>query len=278
PVGGLPAWLSTPEDVSGLQTNFSYAYLAGQLITQGVVYAGECPDGGLLYNGNASVCGLGAAQPAITEWQNRFDEPIMQVAEETQISAYLLKNLFARESQFWPGVFNDGGDVGLGQLTTNGADTAFLWNPSFFEQFCPFVLENESCQKGYLHLDETELNRVRDALVYSVNATCENCLLGLNLTQADLSVNVFAHTLLASCAQTGRVVELNTGVNPAGQSSSYEDLWRFTLVDYNAGAGCLGLAIYKTRQAGEPIDWEHVSANLTPVCAAAKAYVEDISQ
>lgn len=277
-VGGPPKWLSTPEDVTGLQTDFPYAYLAGQLIRQGVVDIGNCLENGLMQNGNASTCGLNAAQPAILEWQNHFDGQIMEAAEETQISAYLLKNLFARESQFWPGVFNDGNDVGLGQLTTNGADTAFLWNPSFFEQFCPFVLNGESCEKGYLHLDEYELARIRDALVYSVNATCENCSLGLNLTQADLSVNVFAHTLLASCEQTGRVIELNTGDAFAGENSSYEDLWKFALVNYNAGPGCLGLAVFKTSQKGDPTDWEHVSSNLTPVCEGTRVYVEDISK
>jgi hypothetical protein len=278
PVGGAPQWLSTPADVGSLQTDFPYAYLAGQLIRQGMVYAGDCENGGMLPNGSANTCGVKAAQEAIIAWQNRFDEPIMRAADESQISAYLLKSLFARESQFWPGIFNAGEDVGLGQLTPNGADTAFLWNPVFFEQFCPFVLSSESCEKGYLHLDESEQMLIRNALVVNVNADCPECTLGLDLTQADLSVSVFAHTLAASCEQAGRVVELNTGVTPAGASSAYVDLWKFALVDYNAGPGCLGLAVNQTSQNGEPIDWEHVSANLTPVCAGTKSYVEDIAQ
>ena len=277
PVGGPPAWLSTPADVADLQTNFPYAYLAGKLIKEGVVYAGECEEGGLVYNGNASTCGIRVAQPAINEWQNRFDDLIMQAADDTQISAYLLKNLFARESQFWPGIFNDNGDFGLGQLTENGADTAFLWNPILYEQFCPPTLGEETCADGYLHLSEEDRDYLRSALVYNVNASCENCLLGLDLNQADFSVNVFAHTLLAACEQTGRIVQLNTGSTPANVSS-YEDMWKFTLITYNAGAGCLGLAVHETSRNGDSINWENVSANLTEVCEGTKGYVEDISQ
>ena len=115
--------------------------------------------------------------------------------------------------------------MGLGQLTENEADTAFLWNPVFFEEFCPLILEDEECDAGYLRLDEAQQERIRGALVYSVNATCDDCPLGLDLTQADFSVGVFAHTLLGSCEQTGRVIQNNTN-----QKVSYEDMWKFTLV------------------------------------------------
>ncbi len=277
PVGGPPDWLSTPDNISNLESGLAYSYLAGNLINQGLVDASACQNFGLLANGQANTCGVEVAMPAITEWQNRFDTLIMEAAQETSIPANLLKNLFARESQFWPGVFNEGGDIGLGQLTEDGADIALLWNPSFFEQFCPLILEDEDCQKGYLHLTEEQRVRLRGALVYSVNATCADCPLGLDLTQANLSISVFAHTLLGSCEQAGRVVQLNTGGDIPGAVSNYEDLWKFTLINYNAGAGCLGLAIDKTDKAGDPIDWEHVSANLTEVCQRAKDYVEDIT-
>jgi len=57
------------------------------------------------------------------------------------------------------------GDVGLGQLTEDGADTTLFWNPSFFGQFCPLVLSSEACGKGYLHLDTAEQEMLRSALV-----------------------------------------------------------------------------------------------------------------
>ena len=62
-----------------------------------------------------------------------------------------------------------------------------------------------------------------------------------------------------------------------GDAASYEDLWRFTLVNYNAGPGCLGLAVDETSSMGEPLDWEHLSSHLTPACQGAFDYVNTIS-
>ena len=83
--------------------------------------------------------------------------------------------------------------------------------------------------------------------------------------------------MLGSCEQTGSVVHNNTDEKP-GETTSYEDMWKFTLVDYNAGAGCLSLAIGKTLDENDVLDWGNLSNNLTPVCMEAKDYVEDISQ
>ena len=277
PVGGVPYWLSTPSEISELETDFSYTYLAGNLITAKIVDASQCLDFGIDASGQATPCGLEVAQPAMVEWQNRFDSLIMQASEESNTPAILLKRLFARESQFWPGVFNEGKDIGFGHLTENGADMALLWNASFFEEFCPLVLEDGVCNGSYLNLSEEEQERIRGALVYSVNATCEECPLGLDLQQAEYSVGVFAHTLLGSCEQTGRVVHNNTDQTPSA-TTSYEDLWKFTLVDYNAGAGCLSLAIGETLGKNQILNWDNLSSNLTPVCMGAKDYVDDISR
>ena len=277
PIGGVPEWLSTPADVSELESDFSYTYLAGNLISAGIVDASQCPSYGLDISGQATTCGIEIAQPAMIEWQNRFDRLIMDASEETSIPATLIKRLFARESQFWPGVFNAGEDIGLGQLTENGADIALLWNPVFFEEFCPIVFEGEECDGGYLDLDVEQQERIRGALVYSVNALRDDAPLGLDLAQADFSVSIFANTLLGSCEQTGRVVYNNTDQKP-GATTNYENLWKFTLVDYNAGAGCLSLAIGKTLDKNQDLDWENLSTNLTAVCMGTKDYVEDISK
>ncbi len=137
------------------------------------------------------------------------------------IPSQLLKNLFARESQFWPCVFKSGTDAGFGHLTENGADTALLWNPSFYSQDCPLVLSSGACSLGYLHLKAADQLLLRQTLVGSVNATCDNCPLGIDLSQASFSVAAFAYTLLASCEQTGQVVQNNTGQLP-GDVASYE--------------------------------------------------------
>ncbi len=281
PVGGPPDWLGTPQDPAALSSEIPYNYLSANLILQGAVDASGCPDGGWSSDGTVNQCGLEAARPAVDAWQNQFDSLIINTAHDTGVPAQLLKNLFARESQFWPGVFRASRDSGLGQLTNNGADTALLWNPTFFSQFCPLVLPSQTCSYGYVHLKAGKQQRLRQALVSSVNASCENCPLGIDLSQANFSVSVFAHTLLAECQQAAQVVLNNvpsSSTQTAGDFASYEDLWKFTLVDYNAGAGCLGLAVNQTWNTNHQLTWDLLSSNFTPVCSPATNYVNDISK
>ncbi len=278
PTDGLPNWLTTPTSAADLASSIPYEYLAGNLITQGVVDISACDDHGVLPDGSVSQCGLDAAKPIVDEWQNRFDGLIFNVAQDTEVPAQLLKNLFSRESQFWPGVFRDSKDVGLGQLTENGADTALLWNPSFYDQFCPLVLDQSVCKKkGYANLKSSQQALLRGALIRTVNASCSDCPFGLDLSRADFSVGVFAHTLLANCEQAGQVVQNVTGSAP-GANVSYEDMWRFTLVNYNAGAGCLWDALKSAYHPDSPLDWATVSPLLDQSCPGAVDYVNAISQ
>jgi len=277
PVGGPPEWLTTPQDSQDLSSDIPYTYLAANLILQGAVDASACPDGGLVPSGEVNQCGLEQARDAVNDWQDQFDELILTTAQESGVPARLLKNLFARESQFWPGIYRADGDVGLGQLTVDGADTTLFWNPSFYYQFCPLVLPGESCGGGYLHLAPEEQELLRRALVGSVNAVCADCPLGIDLSQADFSVRVFAHTMLANCEQAGQVVRNLTGASP-GEAASYEDLWKFTLVNYNAGTGCLADGIDAVQFQGLELAWENLSRLLPPACQGAIDYVNDISQ
>lgn len=277
PVGGPPKWLTTPKRIEDLNTKVPYNYLAANLINSGIVDASNCENGGLLPDSfGANTCGLEEAQQAVTAWQNRFDSLILEVARDTGVPAQMLKRLFARESQFWPALYV-GGDIGLGQLTEDGADTTLLWNDSFFEQFCPLALPADRCEKGYLHITEEEQEHLRIGLINTVNATCEDCPLGINLSQANFSVGIFGHTLLANCEQAGRIVRNVSGDSP-GKAASYEDLWKFSLVNYNAGPGCLGDAIQITNDKSEPFEWEYVAANLEGICSLGVDYVEDISR
>ncbi len=278
PVGGPPAWLTTPHDPAELNSDIPYSYLSANLILQGAVDASACPDGGLLPNNNgANTCGQEAARSAVDEWQNQFDTLILSASNDTGVPAQLLKNLFARESQFWPGVFRASADAGLGQLTDNGADTTLLWNPSFFDGYCPLVLSSATCAQGYLHLKPDDQQLLRQTLVSTVNASCTNCALGIDLSRANFSVNVFAHTLLASCEQTAQVV-YNLVKQSPGTVATYEDLWKFTLVNYNAGPGCLSLAADAAWSSDHKLTWDTVSSHFTDVCLPTKDYVNDISK
>jgi hypothetical protein len=277
PVGGPPEWLTTPKQSEELSSDIPYTYLAANLITQGAVDANTCADGGLSPGGGANQCGLEKSRPAVIDWQNQFDKLILSIAQETGVPARLLKNLFARESQFWPGIYQGKPDAGLGQLTEDGADTTLFWNNDFYKQFCPMVFPKDACGNGYAHLKEEDQLELRRALIGSVNATCDDCPLGLDLKRADFSVAVFAQTMIANCKQAGQVVHNYTSKTP-GDVASFEDLWKFTLVNYNAGGSCLADAITSTLNQNLDLTWENVSPSLVGACSGAIDYVNDISK
>lgn len=278
PIGGLPTWLSTPEHTELLASDEPYFYLAGRLIVQGVVDATGCPSGGLLANGYADACGLETARPLIEAWQNQFDNGLIEVAEETGIPAQLLKNLFAQESQFWPGEFRVRWEYGLGQLTDNGADTILLWNQAFYKQFCPLVLAESTCEEGYLGLKPEEQKILRGALALQVNADCLECPTGVDLKNTYFSMPLFANILRSNCDQIAQIIHNATGER-AGAVSDYEDLWRFTIANYHAGPGCISFGIHMAWNSGAGVlTWENVSANLTESCQGVIPYVDKITK
>jgi len=275
-IGGPPQWLTTPDTTEGLASSISYYYLAGMLIRNGAVDASGCSEGGLATEQIANECGVSVAMPQVLEWQNQFDNQIIEVAKSTGVPAQLMKNIFSRESQFWPGIYKTYREAGLGQLTSNGADTLLLWNPAFFTQFCPLVLSELTCQEGFTRLSDYHQNMLRGALVQNVNASCPDCDNGIDLSQANFSVRVFAEGLLANAEQTGQIIYNITRRSP-GEIATYNDLWRFTLVNYNAGPGCLANAVEYTWDRGESLTWGNVSAHLEEGCQDAIRYVGEIS-
>ena len=275
-VNGPPAWLKSPADSTGLSTSLPLHFLAAQLIQNGVVDAMVCPNGGLEYFQAANQCGIEVARKEVNKWQNQFDEEIMLTSAETGIPALLLKNVFARESQLWPGIYRSVEEVGLGQLTEDGAEAALLWNPSFYTQFCPLVLYNATCNKGYGNLTITEQTTLRGALVQNADASCTDCENGIDLKQANFTVRIFGETIVGNCTQVNQMLYNLTGLS-SGEVVSHDDLWRFTLINYNAGPGCLFHALTRTYDAGDPLDWLHVAANLAGGCRNGIDYVKAIS-
>ncbi len=275
PVGGVPQWLSTPEDVAFLETEEPYSYLGGRLIAEGAVDASSCPDGGLLTNGYANNCGMDVALPEVIIWQNQFDDQILQAANSVKVPAQLLKNIFAQESQFWPGVFKQPQEFGLGQITDNGADALLLWNPSFYNQFCPLVLAQDVCSVGYIKLSAENQALLRGALATSADADCATCEYGIDLTSTDTSINLVAQAMLANCEQVAQIVYNATG-NIGGMVATYEELWKFTIANYHVGAGCLSYAMYTTWAAKAPMTWDKVAAHLTEPCQSVIPYVTQV--
>ncbi len=276
PFGGPPPWLSTPEIPELLASEEPYAFLAGRLISAGVVDASGCSDGGILKNGYANACGLEKALPKVLEWQNQFDARIIEVAQKTGVPAQMLKNLIAQESQFWPGMFNSS-HLGLGHLTERGVEALLLWNPSFFNQFCPLILDESACEQGYLYLSEPQRAILRGALANQAKADCPECPVGIDLANANINIQLLAQTLLANCEQVAQIVFNATSQIP-GEVSSYEDLWRFTVANYHAGPGCVSFALYNAADEGDQIDWKNVSQYFTPACQGVVDYVEQIAK
>jgi len=192
------------------------------------------------------------------------------------VPAQLMKNLFAQESQFWPGVFRVPYEYGLGQITDAGADSILLWNDAFFEQFCPLVLAEDTCAKGYLHMSAENQALLRGAVATQANADCPTCSAGIDLSNANFSVNLFAQTLQANCAQVGQTINTATQLSP-GAVASYEDLWRFTVANYHAGPGCVSFAIYQAWQSTGKLTWDTVSPRFTEPCKGVVPYVNKIT-
>jgi hypothetical protein len=278
PVSNQPGWLSTPNDKALLATDGPYYYLAGRLIAQGVVDASHCPAGGLQPNGYADACGLEAARPYVDEWQNQFDARIIDVAQSTGVPASILKNLFAQESQFWPGIFRVPFEYGLGQITDQGADAVLLWNESFYEQFCPLVLSEDTCDRGYMHLKPDEQAILRGAYAVQANADCADCPAGVSLLNTEYSIDLFAQTLQASCDQVAQIVYNATGESP-GKVAAFEDLWRFTVANYHAGPGCLSYAVHTAWDTSKAwLTWTDVASRFTPACQGVVPYVNEITR
>jgi hypothetical protein len=278
PIGTPPDWLANPIRPELLASDIPLAYLAGRLIQNDAIDASMCVNNGLLMNGYASQCGLSKAREEVTRWQNLFDKRIIETAQQVGIPSQTLKRVFIQESQFWPTLNQYTYDeYGLGQLTELGADTVLLWNPDFFNQFCPLMLSDEVCENGYAQMEEEHQILLRGALLANINAACPECTLGIDLDNVFESISVFGETMVGNCRQTGQIITSATGSVP-GEVSTYEDLWLFTLINYHAGAGCLAEAVDQVVSSGRPITWENVAFELEVNCPHAVDYAREITK
>ncbi|MEW6403623.1 MAG: S8 family serine peptidase [Chloroflexota bacterium] len=273
-------WLSRPSTAEELFTNQPLVFLAGHLIANGLADADECPGHGLMENGAANPCGLEQARYQVYLWQNRFDTQILEAAEATDVPPFLLKGVFMQETQFWPSMTRNGdwdfGEYGLGQLNDLGTDALLAWNPSFYNDFCPTVLAAETCSEEYISLSSQERALLRGSVINLVRVDCPTCAQGIDLAKAESSVMVFAETLKANHEQVRQVIRNAAGWYGAFAVSG-DDTWRFTLVNYHAGPGCLFSALGAARLASEKLNWGNVSEQLEPGCEGAIDYVEIIS-
>jgi hypothetical protein len=278
PTADLPLWLQTPRASEELASDVPYTYLAGRLIAHRVVDATDCLwNGGFLANGSANTCGLEKSRQEVDSWQNRFDTHILQVAQESGVPGQLMKNIIAQESQFWPGPYLAGHEHGLSQITEMGADAVLFWNPDFYDKFCPTMLSDYECQKPYTQLDVYNQMLLRGALAVQAGASCPDCPYGIDLEKIDFGIDLLAQALLANCEQISQILFDVTGRDP-GEVSDYVNLWRLVLANYNAGSGCVDLAVRMTWVDGVPLVWDDVAQSLPYLCRGAIDYVHNITQ
>jgi hypothetical protein len=168
-------------------------------------------------------------------------------------------------------------ELGLGQITDQGTDAIFLWNPEFFQHFCPLVLSEDACSRGYLRLTVPDQAILRGALALQAKADCVDCPNGVNLDDTYFTVSLFANTMLANCAQVSRTVFTATN-QMAGRVANYEDLWRLTVANYHAGPGCVAFAIHQAWQTAGTLAWDTVSTRFTEPCRNVVPYVNQITR
>ena len=249
-------WLSEISSADALATQNDYGFLAGNLIQSGSVDASGCPYGGVMTNGAATTCGLEVAHDLMIEYQNRFDNKILDAAEKSRIPPKILKGLIAQESQFWNGWVIKG-EFGLGMMTDNGADMLMTWNVPYFVEACLGVFDYDTCSWGYSSLSDYQ----------------KDYLKGLSLLKVgtDEEFEVIGQTLAASVGQTGQLVKNITGQNP-GALMNYEELWKVTLAIYHGGAGCVGSALELAYEDQAPLTWHSIRTYLQGDCDVVAEY------
>ena len=261
-IGAPQDWLGYPIFAAQLNTQVPYVYLAANLINAGLVDVSGCPDSGVQSNGAATTCGLQKAAPLVIEWQNRFDEDILDTARANGLPAPLLKRIFMQESQVWPGVSPEFVHFGFGHVTNVGLDPLLIFNPAFFTNTCQAVFTADTCAAGYLGLSPGLRTLLRDyILTQYVDAECTGCPGGIDVAKAVSSIDVFAKLLIANCQQVDQIIYSESGAS-AGSLSTYEDLWKMTLANYNTGPGCVQGAIHETLSKNLALTWNNVAANL----------------
>ena len=278
PLGPIADWLSDPPYAFMLKTNEPYALLAGQMIKKGYVDISHCDDLGLTDDGHASQCGLEASRELVYIWQNIFDRSILQASQETGIPSSLLKRIFAKESQFWPETTEKlYREYGFGHITELGVDTTLLWNREFYDKFCPLVLEVGKCHLGYSQLDDYSQALLRGALLAEMEVFLPDDFSDTDFEQVAESVALFSETLLGNCGQVSQMILYRMDQIP-GEIASYEDLWRFTLVNYHGGSGCLANAINQVHKQKQGLTWGNIAAALADNCPWVLEYVNDITR
>lgn len=259
-------WVYVPESSDELYTEEEFYFLAGQLISNGVVDASTCPSGGLMSSGYANACGMSEALPTVIVIQNLLNESILQAYEDVGVPPVLLKQLITTESQFWPSQYSIY-HFGFGHVTNIGIRNALQWNSDLYSKVCPET-DDGTCASSI-----STANQILASLV----TTCDTCEYGIDLEMAAWSVDILAEVLLGYCYQTEQLVYNATGWH-SSLAVDYATIWKLTLMDYNAGSKCVLDTLTATFEVTQgPMDWSEISANVPDECIRGITYANQIT-
>lgn len=260
-------WIYVPESASQLHTEENYYFLAGQLISNGVVDASTCPSNGLTLNGYANACGMDVAKEKVIVLQNAVDEAILKAYTDVGVPPVLLKQMIRTESQFWPSYYSNT-HYGYGHITNIGMRNALEWNIDLANKVCPSSA-GVACSSS-----ATIANEILNGLV----ATCATCEYGIDLNNATRSVDILAEVVLGYCYQTAQLVFNATGWH-SSMVVDYATIWKLTLMDYNAGSECVFNAVASAFKATKgPVNWSDISAHTTgEQCIRGLTYANQIT-
>jgi hypothetical protein len=294
-----------------IHTQKTLHYLATQLLITGIVDASDCPAGGLSIGLNwPTACGLERASEEMIEWQNQYDDHIWLASRNHGIPPKILKTLIEVETQFWPEnsrFYLD--EYGLGQTNQLGIDVLLRKDPTLYQRVCPSVLSD--CARSYTSLEPQQQAMIRGAVIsLTLDASCADCPYGFDLNKAKESVAVLAMLLKANCQQVDYILSIAQVPDPDadaatataaaeteeklqkwiseggdaataavatiiargdGDTTSYEDLWRFTFLAYHSGLSCFQEAVRATVRDHQPITWENVEERIN--CRGGQDYV-----
>jgi hypothetical protein len=274
PPSSIPDWLMPAEQNKDLTTTNRYDFLSKKLLSAGLVDGSTCPGYGLNPDGSANGCGLELTSDQVNNWQNQFNLAILADSQTNDVPPKVVKAVIAVESQFWPAGNRSKGEVGMGQMTENGADLVLRWRPGYYQSICRQTFGEKGCDSAYPFLDASTQRLLQGMVLKEIDATNVNSPGGIDLNKANQAINVLTETLNASCLQSTRIIEIATGKSPAA-IMSYEDYWRFVLANYHAGVGCMYQALRKT---GNPNNWNSIAGNFSSGCASGAEYIRRIEE
>lgn len=202
-------------------------------------------------------------------------------------------------------------EYGLGQTNQLGVDVLLRKDPTLYQTVCPSVLSdcarpyvsldglqqamirgavmnmmNASCPDCENGLDLNKAKESVGLLARLLKANCQQVDYILSIAKkpdpdADAATATAAAELREKLQKviregepaeaTAAVATLVAGIGVGTESTSYEDLWRFTFLSYHSGLSCFQQAVAATVKADESITWKNVEDRLK--CRGGKDYV-----